>query len=279
MGLMTSVGIGIGKAAEYAQPFVLNMQQAEIQKLRDDRMAEIAKGTAKYAADLELEYAPKKQAALAPGLIAAKEAENALEDKRRNDPAYLKGVAAEAAAKDTGAGLRAVQLKSAQLTLAEQEAANKFTPGEKEALSGYRKSAEIIETAIEKVRAEGGTPSQESLNRLADLQEKRMKLLAPHLPKTKPAPSDGTSLLDEKFPVRQPAQNPAKTNSAAQSESNGNTLSGVEAEINRLESQLKTGEGVDKPLNPIQGSMPWITSEKDIRKRLNELYQRRALGK
>lgn len=110
MGLLSSVGIGIGAAANAAQPFIMNMQQAEIQKLRDDRMAEIAKGSADYASKLSLENEQTiydRKLAREPeetsreiakkGLLATSEAN--LEDQRRNDPAYLKGVAAEAAAK------------------------------------------------------------------------------------------------------------------------------------------------------------------------------------
>lgn len=117
MGLLSSVGIGIGAAANAAQPFILNMQQAEIQKLRDDRMEEIAKGSAKYAADLEIENIPRKQAAELPGLLNAGKAKQALE----YSPEAIAGEAALAKAKhiespDRDAGLRAEQIKAAKLS-------------------------------------------------------------------------------------------------------------------------------------------------------------------
>lgn len=132
MGLLNSFGIGIGAAANAAQPFIMNMQQAEIQKLRDERMAEIAKGSADYASKLSLENEQTiydRKLAREPeetsreiakkGLLTTSAAN--LEDQRRNDPAYLKGVAAEAAAKhiespDLNAGLRAEQIKAAKLS-------------------------------------------------------------------------------------------------------------------------------------------------------------------
>lgn len=44
MGLIASIAQGIGAGAKAAQPYIENMQQAEIMKLRDERMAEVAKG-------------------------------------------------------------------------------------------------------------------------------------------------------------------------------------------------------------------------------------------
>lgn len=41
MGLLSSIAIGLGEGAKAAQPYIANMQQAEIQQLRDDRMAEL----------------------------------------------------------------------------------------------------------------------------------------------------------------------------------------------------------------------------------------------
>jgi hypothetical protein len=39
MGLLNSIAIGIGEGAKAAQPYIANLQVAEIQKLRDDRLA------------------------------------------------------------------------------------------------------------------------------------------------------------------------------------------------------------------------------------------------
>lgn len=43
MGLLASVAQGIGEGAKAAQPYILQMQSADIQKIRDERMAEVAK--------------------------------------------------------------------------------------------------------------------------------------------------------------------------------------------------------------------------------------------
>jgi len=43
MGILNSVAIGVGEAAKAAQPYIANMQVAEIQKLRDERLAEVSK--------------------------------------------------------------------------------------------------------------------------------------------------------------------------------------------------------------------------------------------
>jgi len=116
-GLLNSIGIGLGAAANAAQPFILNMQQAEIQKLRDDRMAEIAKDTAKYASGLETGAVVERQKLLAPGLLSQKQGEADIEiassgkkEQARldmlKDPSNIKAIGAKARAEhiDDSAG-------------------------------------------------------------------------------------------------------------------------------------------------------------------------------
>lgn len=208
------------------------------------------------------------------------------EKARLNDPDILKGLAAEANAKrdPQESSLRRLQIEKASLELNRAKEEAKLPVAESKQFDSLGKRASAYESAILKAQAEGNfdANSESGKKMLSDYQsilQQQQDVLTPYLKQPAKQKSGGASLLDEKFPVRQPAQDSVKANSIAQSESNGNTLSGVDAEINRLEKQLKTGEGVGKPLNPIQGSMPWITTEKDIKKRLNELYQRRALGK
>lgn len=53
MGILNSFMQGIGAAGQAAQPYIANMQEAEIQKLRDERLAELAKSGTDYKIQAE----------------------------------------------------------------------------------------------------------------------------------------------------------------------------------------------------------------------------------
>lgn len=55
MGILNSIAVGLGAAGKAAQPFIANMQEAEIQKLRDERLAEITKTAAREGTDYKIQ--------------------------------------------------------------------------------------------------------------------------------------------------------------------------------------------------------------------------------
>lgn len=67
-GFLNSLMQGIGAAGQAAQPYIANMQEAEIQKLRDERLAELAKSGTDYKIQAE-EAAVERDRAKVKGIL------------------------------------------------------------------------------------------------------------------------------------------------------------------------------------------------------------------
>jgi len=163
MGLINALGAGLTAATKTAQPFILNMQEAEIQKLRDERMAELAKGTADYTAERTLKDAPKMERIKREGLIETEKEKAAL----WGDPDYVKQQAlAEKtgrAPRDTsGDALKRLQEKAAELGL---------TEAQKNA--GYKEG--LVQAEANLANAKPGTPEYDKASADVSIYSKALQ--------------------------------------------------------------------------------------------------------